>query len=129
LLHLFNPAPTVLSTVMVGIAGVFLAVVRVTTGSLYAASVAHFAWNFVQAALLHAPVSGLPLPTPGYRLADSGPAWLTGGAWGPEGGLAAAAGMLLATFLLVRRARITPLDAQTGSRTAAPASPGESLDD
>jgi hypothetical protein len=60
------------------------------------------AWNLVQAVVLHAPVSGLPLPTPGYRLVDNGPGWLTGGPWGPEGGLAAAGGMLVATFLLVR---------------------------
>jgi membrane protease YdiL (CAAX protease family) len=101
LLHLFNPGPTIVSTAVVALAGVFLATVRLVTGSLYAAWIAHFAWNFAQAAVLHAPVSGLALPTPGYRLADHGPEWLTGGSWGPEGGLAAAAGMLVATFLLV----------------------------
>lgn len=105
LLHLFNPGPTIVSTAVVALAGVFLATVRLITGSLFAAWLAHFAWNFAQAALLHAPVSGLALPTPGYRLADRGPAWLTGGEWGPEGGLAAAAGMLVATFLLVWRPR------------------------
>ena len=107
LLHLFNPAPTILSTVMVALAGVFLATVRLVTRSLYAAVIAHLAWNLVQAAVLHAPVSGLPLPTPGYRLADAGPTWLTGGAWGPEGGIAAAAGMLVATFLLIAGGRKT----------------------
>lgn len=105
ILHLLNPDPTFLSTGMVALAGLFLAAIRLTTGSLWAASVAHLAWNLVQAVLLHAPLSGLPLPTPGYRLVDHGPAWLTGGTWGPEGGLAAAAGMLVATFLLVRFAR------------------------
>ena len=102
LLHVFNPDPTALSIAVVMLAGVFLAIVRQATGSLYAAVLAHLAWNFVQAAVLHAPVSGLTLATPGYRLVDAGPAWLTGGAWGPEGGLAAAAGMLVATFLVTR---------------------------
>ena len=101
-LHLLNPDPTFLSTAMVALAGLFLAVIRLTTGSLWAAWLAHLAWNLVQAVVLHAPVSGLPLPTPGYRLVDHGPVWATGGPWGPEGGLAAAAGMLVATFLLVR---------------------------
>ncbi|MFI5245505.1 MAG: CPBP family intramembrane glutamic endopeptidase [Gemmatimonadales bacterium] len=101
-LHLLNPDPTFLSVGMVALAGVFLAAIRLTTGSLWAAWIGHLAWNLVQAVMLHAPVSGLPLPTPGYRLEDHGPAWLTGGSWGPEGGLAAAAGMLVATFLLVR---------------------------
>jgi uncharacterized protein len=102
LLHLLNPDPSFLSVGMVALAGVFLAAIRLTTGSLWAASIGHLAWNLVQATALHAPVSGLPLPTPGYRLEDHGPAWLTGGSWGPEGGLAAAAGMLVAAFLLVR---------------------------
>jgi membrane protease YdiL (CAAX protease family) len=102
ILHLLNPDPTFLSTAMVALAGLFLAVIRLTTGSLWAAWIAHLAWNLVQAVVLHAPVSGLPLPTPAYRLVDHGPVWLTGGQWGPEGGLAAAAGMLVATFLLVR---------------------------
>jgi membrane protease YdiL (CAAX protease family) len=105
LLHLFNPGPTVLSTAMVALAGVFLASVRLATGSLYAAFVAHLAWNFAQAGVLHSPVSGLSLPAPGYRAVDTGPTWLTGGSWGPEGGLGAAAGMLVATFLLLRRRR------------------------
>jgi membrane protease YdiL (CAAX protease family) len=102
MMHLLNPDPTILSTGMVALAGLFLATIRLTTGSLWAAWIAHLAWNVVQAIVLHAPVSGLPLPTPGYRLADRGPVWLTGGPWGPEGGLAAAAGMLVATFLLIR---------------------------
>ncbi|MFI5232579.1 MAG: CPBP family intramembrane glutamic endopeptidase [Gemmatimonadales bacterium] len=102
LLHLLNPDPTFLSTGMVALAGLFLAVIRLTTGSLWAAWIAHLAWNLVQAVVLHAPVSGLPLATPGYRLVDHGPTWATGGLWGPEGGLGAAAGMLVATFLLVR---------------------------
>jgi membrane protease YdiL (CAAX protease family) len=102
LLHLLNPDPTFLSIGTVALAGLFLATIRLVTGSLWAAWIGHLAWNLVQAVVLHAPVSGLPLPTPGYRLVDLGPAWLTGGTWGPEGGLAAVAGMLVATFLLVR---------------------------
>lgn len=115
LLHLLNPDPTFLSTGMVALAGLFLAVIRLTTGSLWAAWVAHLAWNLVQAVVLHAPVSGLPLATPGYRLVDHGPEWVTGGPWGPEGGLAAAAGMLVATFLLVRFAKTDDLRGQRES--------------
>ena len=124
LLHLGNPDPTVVGIVMVGLAGYFLAVVRIATGSLYAAWMAHLAWNFAQAALLHAPVSGLPLPQPGYRLVDHGPAWLTGGSWGPEGGIAAAVGMLVTIFLLIavlkRRATgeaVAPLASTSGELT------------
>jgi membrane protease YdiL (CAAX protease family) len=125
LLHLFNPGPTILSTAMVALAGVFLASVRLATGSLYAAFAAHLAWNLVQAAVLHAPVSGLSLPAPGYRAVDAGPTWLTGGAWGPEGGIAAAAGMLVATFLLLRRPRNAPRTDETRGLQALQMNRGE----
>ncbi len=105
LAHLFNPGPTAVSIAGVMCAGAFLAVVRLTTGSLVAASAAHFGVNFAQAAVLHAPVSGLALQTPGYRYVPTGPAWLTGGSWGPEAGVVTVAGFAAATFLYVQRWR------------------------
>jgi uncharacterized protein len=94
LLHWWNPGATVGSISSVVLAGIYLAVVVLVTRSLWAAWIAHFAWNWTMAALLHVPVSGLPLARPDYQLVDSGPDWITGGAWGPEGGAAGAAGML-----------------------------------
>lgn len=100
LLHLFNPGVTVQSVVMVALAGIFLALVRLAFDSLWAAWLAHLAYNLVQLAVLHTPVSGLAVPQPYYRTISSGPAWLTGGAWGPEAGAAAAFGMIGVSFLL-----------------------------
>jgi hypothetical protein len=100
LAHLTNPEPTIASTLAVAVAGAFLAVVRVATASLAAAFAAHFWVNYAQAALLHAPVSGLALQTPGFRMVSAGPDWLTGGAWGPEGGAAVVVAMLAASLLL-----------------------------
>jgi uncharacterized protein len=94
LLHLGNPGVTPLAIANVIAAGVFLAGVRVVTGSLAAAWAAHFAWNWTMSAGFHVAVSGLPFGTPGYRVVDSGPDWLSGGAWGPEGGVVAAVGMI-----------------------------------
>lgn len=106
LLHLPNNGSTVESITMVTLAGVLLGAVILATGSLYAAWMAHFAWNWVMAVPFHSPVSGFPLATPNYQLLDAGPRWLTGGAWGPEGGLAAAVGMMAAlTYLYARRSR------------------------
>ncbi len=102
LMHLQNAEATSQSVAMVALAGVFLGMVLVTTGSLYAAWAAHFAWNFVLAAVLHATLSGLTLPAPGYRMVDAGPDWATGGAWGPEGGFFAAAGMAAGILILYR---------------------------
>ena len=106
LLHLTNPGANAQSVVIVALAGVFLAVVRISTDSLYAAWAAHFAWNWVMAALFHAPVSGFAFEYPGYRYVDAGPDWATGGGWGPESGVPAAVMMVLGTTLLLRRFRM-----------------------
>lgn len=106
LLHIPNAGSTVESVGIVILAGVFLAAVRVAFDSLYAAWAAHTAWNWVMAVPLHAAVSGLKFETPDYRTISTGPEWITGGAWGPEGGVAAALAMIATlAFLHSRRRR------------------------
>ena len=100
LLHIANPGANGQSVLLVMLAGMFLGAIFIATGSLYAATLAHFAWNWFMAAALHTPVSGLPVSAPDYRVVDSGPDWLTGGGWGPEGGIAAALGMFVALIYL-----------------------------
>ena len=102
-LHWANPGATPWSLVVVALAGIWLGVVRLTTDSLYAAWAAHLAWNFMLAGVLHAAVSGQDMTIVAWRTIDNGPDWATGGPWGPEGGAAAAAGLLLATALLLAR--------------------------
>jgi membrane protease YdiL (CAAX protease family) len=104
-LHATNPGATVWSCLVVALAGVFLGGVLLATGSLWAAFAAHLAWNWTLAGGFHALVSGLAFVAPDYRVVDAGPDWLTGGAWGPEGGAGAVAGMLAALAVLLRRAR------------------------
>jgi uncharacterized protein len=94
MLHMWNPGANAQSVGIVILAGVFLGAILVATQSLYAAWAAHFAWNWAMADVLHSAVSGVQFPYSTYRVNDAGPAWLTGGSWGPEGGAAAAAGML-----------------------------------
>jgi uncharacterized protein len=101
LMHMANPGANARSLVLVILAGVFLGAILLATDSLYAAWMAHFAWNWSMAALLHTSVSGLPISAPGYRVVDSGPDWVTGGVWGPEGGVGAALGMMLGILFLV----------------------------
>jgi hypothetical protein len=88
-IHLMNPGAGVRTTLIVVLAGWCLSLVRERLG-LPAAWTAHFAWNWVMAAVLHVPVSGLPFATPGYHAVLTGPEWLTGGTWGPEGSALAA---------------------------------------
>lgn len=94
LLHLGNAGASVESIVLVILAGVFLGGLLVATRSLYAAWMAHFAWNWTMAVVFHTAVSGLALESPDYRYVDAGPDWMTGGIWGPEGGVAGGLGML-----------------------------------
>jgi membrane protease YdiL (CAAX protease family) len=108
LLHLQNNGANAQSVTLVMLAGIFLAMVLYATKSLYAAWMAHFAWNWMMAVAFHTAVSGIPLEHPGYRYVDAGPDWATGGEWGPEGGLLGGAGMLggaTLSYLLARRRR------------------------
>ena len=103
LLHAWNPGADAESILAVIVAGFFLGGILLATGSLYAAGAAHFAWNWVMAGALHIAVSGIPSSDPDYRTIETGPDWLTGGPWGPEGGLAAVAAMFVAIFYLYGR--------------------------
>ena len=103
LLHLANPNPDAEAILAVIVAGFFLGAILLVTRSLYAAGAAHFAWNWVMAGAFHIPVSGLPSRDPDYRVVDSGTDWLTGGPWGPEGGLAAVVAMFVVLFYLYGR--------------------------
>ncbi len=102
-LHLHNPGVNAESVVNVTLAGIFLGAIVLVTRSLYAAIAAHFAWNWTMAAIFHSAVSGASIPAPNYLTVDNGPDWLTGGAWGPEGGIAATAAMLILIFYFYKR--------------------------
>lgn len=101
--HLSNPGAGVRTTLLVVLAGLALGTLRQRSDSLPAAWVAHLAWNWIMAAVLHVPVSGLPLASAGYRGVVVGPSWLTGGSWGPEGG--AVAGAVMSSALIVALGR------------------------
>lgn len=103
LFHVPNPGSDAESVLLVMLAGFFLGAVLLATRSLYAAIATHFAWNWAMAAGLHTPVSGIPVLAPDYRVVDAGPDWLTGGGWGPEGGLAAAVSMFVVVIYIYAR--------------------------
>ncbi|HEY6089638.1 MAG TPA: type II CAAX endopeptidase family protein [Gemmatimonadaceae bacterium] len=103
LLHAWNPGADAESILAVTVAGFFLGAIFLATRSLYAAGAAHFAWNWVMSGLLHIAVSGVPSRDPDYRVVETGPDWLTGGPWGPEGGFVAVAAMFVGIFYLYGR--------------------------
>ena len=103
LLHAWNPNPDAESILAVTVAGFFLGAILLATRSLYAAGAAHFAWNWVMSGALHIAVSGVPSRDPDYRVVETGPDWVTGGPWGPEGGIAAVVAMFVVLFYLYGR--------------------------
>jgi len=100
--HLLNPGVTWLALANITLAGVFLSACFYLPGGLWTATGAHLGWNLGLAALA-APVSGVPLNMPWLDYAPGGPDWLTGGAFGPEGGILATLIFLAMTTLVVRR--------------------------
>ena len=102
--HLANPNVTALGLGNIAMAGIFLGLAFYAPGGIWTAFGAHLGWN-AMLACLDAPVSGLPFRIPLLDYHSGGPAWLTGGAFGPEGGLAATAALTAAIVVLYRWAR------------------------
>jgi membrane protease YdiL (CAAX protease family) len=102
--HVLNPSVSMLAFGNVALAGIFLGLAFFAPGGLWTAFGAHFGWNLTLAAL-DAPVSGLPFRIPWLDYVARGPVWLTGGAFGPEGGLAATGALTAACLVFLRRTR------------------------
>ncbi len=101
LVHLQNPNVTALGIGNIALAGIFLGLAFYAPGGIWTAWGAHLGWNATLAAL-DTPVSGVPFRIPFIDYDPGDPAWLTGGAFGPEGGLASTLALTLAV-LIARR--------------------------
>ncbi len=92
--HMKNPDVTPVALANIALAGVWLSAAYFKTRGLWMPIGLHFSWNFFQSTIFSFPVSGLKLHDNQLGvLYDNGPAWFTGGQFGPEGGA-------LATVLL-----------------------------
>ena len=109
--HLGNPnASKGLPFINTVIAGVWLAVGYLRTRSLWLPVGLHWSWNWTQAALLGIPVSGNErfATAPLLHAMNAGPNWLTGGAYGIEGGLACTAALVVSTLVVWRTSWFQP---------------------
>ncbi len=102
-LHAFNPGVTALGLVNIAVASLTLSAVYFRLGGLPAAWGAHLGWNAGLGLGADAPVSGIAFHVPSIEYSTNGPSWLTGGSFGPEGGLIATAVMAAVTVWLGRR--------------------------
>jgi membrane protease YdiL (CAAX protease family) len=87
LTHAFFTGATPLSIVSNSLGGVMYGLAFVLTGRIWLGVGLHFAWNFVQGPILGFILSGHPVAGAVFRIDNIGPAWLTGGDYGPEGGI------------------------------------------
>lgn len=99
LAHILNPNHTALGLTNIALAGVFLGIAFYAPGGIWTAWGAHLGWNATLAAL-DAPVSGLPFQIPWIDYLPGGPVWLTGGSFGPEGGLLASVAIAAMTVVI-----------------------------
>ncbi len=89
LLHIFNASLGVIALINLMLFGVFAAFYTLWEGSLWGVFAVHSFWNWVQGNLFGMEVSGLPVRLEALiDLKEVGPDWFTGGAFGPEGGIA-----------------------------------------
>ncbi|MCP2164403.1 CPBP family intramembrane glutamic endopeptidase [Goodfellowiella coeruleoviolacea] len=111
--HLFNPDATVWGAIAIAIeAGGMLAAAYAATRSLWVPIGLHFGWNFAAGGVFSTVVSGNGTPQGLLNATMSGPAPITGGAFGPEGSLYAVLFCVLATIVFLwvahRRGRMVP---------------------
>ncbi len=110
--HLGNPGATVWSSAAIAIeAGLLFGMIYHVTRSLPLCMGVHAAWNFAQGTIYGIPVSGTAAD--GWLVSTrSGPAWLSGGAFGAEASVIALAASALCTLGLIavalRRGSIVP---------------------
>lgn len=89
LLHMLNPHATLESTIAIGLeAGILLAAAYMLTRRLWLPIGIHAGWNFTQGGIFGVAVSGAPVTGLLHGML-SGPAWLSGGAFGPEASIVA----------------------------------------
>lgn len=86
LLHIGNPYASVLSTINIFIAGLFLGLGYILTGELSIPIGIHITWNFFQGNVFGFPVSGTTPIVSFIAIQQRGPDLITGGAFGPEAG-------------------------------------------
>lgn len=111
--HLENPnAGGLLAFLNTALAGVWLAVAYLRTRSLWFPLGVHWGWNWALGSLFGLPVSGVTKVAPHPILvgSDQGPAWLTGAAYGIEGGVACTVALVISTLIIWRMGLIAATD-------------------
>jgi hypothetical protein len=100
-LHAFNPNASLISTLNIILAGLFMGLGMLLTGELAIPIGVHISWNFFQGAVFGFPVSGTRNAGTVIGTKLTGPAWFTGGSFGPEAGVLGLLALILGCLLTV----------------------------
>ncbi len=101
LLHGLNPNLSALAMVNLALFGLFAAFYALREGSLWGICALHSVWNWIQGNVFGFEVSGTNAGGGTlFKFVETGPDWFTGGAFGPEGGLAVSLMLLLGILVL-----------------------------
>jgi membrane protease YdiL (CAAX protease family) len=93
--HAANPNATGLALLNISLFGGLFAASVLLTDRIAIAVGLHVTWNFAVSSVFGFPVSGVTTPATALAVEVSGPTLLTGGAFGPEGGLFALVALLV----------------------------------
>lgn len=138
----YRPNSTGLSILVTFFLGILFSLAYLRTRALWLGWGLHFAWNVSMAVLFGLPLAGYETYNSLVLTSVSGPDWLTGGGYGPEGAFLTILVLISATFVLEHITRtyawnythapivaagipwdITPPPAHTAMETAAAAAP------
>lgn len=101
LFHVLNPHVNLIPLLNVFLFGVFAALYAIYEGGLWGILAIHSAWNWAQGNLYGLEVSGMEQNVDTLLdLEEVGPDWLTGGTFGPEGGLAVSLVLVMSSLLV-----------------------------
>lgn len=98
-MHLGNPGVSMFGLMNIFLAGIWLGSARTLSGNLWLPISLHFAWNFVLGTVLGYPVSGM-VDASVFVTVSHGPEMVSGGSFGPEGGLLVTGSLIAGTVLL-----------------------------
>jgi len=106
--HLANPNASMFGIVNVALAALTFSFAYLKTRSLWLPLGLHFGWNFSQTTVFGFPTSGIDFDNHKlFLLTQSGPDWLTGGAFGPEGGALATAALAGWAWYILKSKRLS----------------------
>jgi membrane protease YdiL (CAAX protease family) len=102
IMHGLNPGLSPLALVNLVLFGVFAGLYAMREGSLWGISALHSVWNWVQGNFFGFQVSGTDAEGGTLiNLMETGKDWFTGGAFGPEGGLAVTIVLVIGIFVIL----------------------------